>query len=814
MQDSLKLADSPEAAYRDGKEFPNYVEMYTANLQSGKMQLGKTDLKGLDSSAAGISHEEVLVRWLRLRSCNQVDVFIDTEKVDNELQGLMDDLKRARAPAAHLTAYWTKRLAEMKDGGVDKKIIEYFKNDTEKDLLYRGYVDTESKIGSKSSKKPKFLLFLFMAILGAFAMGAIGVFGLSTVLSGAVGAVAGVAVGMGAGMVMGGGGSSGTEVMDKLIKDFPSPIIETRLVEKKSCILGLFWCMKHYKILHWPAFSNAKGIDSAFPFVKKEERTCEQTADRAASLPGTNPNSCAGMIKGTQCARTFYRPIADTAIKDNAAFAPWGEIMKDKTLMDPIFPEFFSTEGMDDDFRWVNTFNQGFKAGCASVASKDGAQKADKLKFLPDLSRYFENNLAFKPAYQFGQARIDSYKDAVKRYALCKNLKDCGAKMYDGDHPNPRGFLDIVEDEQQAELFANYVYQIHFKWRHMSSNTGIGYPLAYLENYYLALQYNVRLLTTLSIRRGIEFDDAYNRYAEDLGIRRTNYQDTSGTYGVTLGEETARPKVELSTFFRDVRQFGAIMGTGFDGVAGSTSVTTRDSVKGSSVTGGRLGNSASLNAVRRLASRIEADNLNAKNFANATKNNSSAVGRTANASRFMKAVNSPTAMMPSFANQSDKTNYSGIGGSLTKQDGSLVASNARPSEIGAVDTSNRPNSGAALMKSGGLGTEGADEANGGAKGSYGAGVAAETDKELDDAARLTGMNSGDVKEMLDGSESERRKLQGTEDDSLFNKVSKAYMRNLDRVLIRKKGPEKVGQDLKPKTADEKEKSEIKSIFNQ
>lgn len=79
---------------------------------------------------------------------------------------------------------------------------------------------------------------------------------------------------------------------------------------------------------------------------------------------------------------------------------------------------------------------------------------------------------------------------------------------------------------------------------------------------------------------------------------------------------------------------------------------------------------------------------------------------------------------------------------------------------------------------------------------------------------MTGLNSAEVKGMLDGSAADRRKLEGSDEDSLFGRVSKAYMRNLDRVLIRRKGPEKVTEEVKPATGTEKEKEEIKRIFNQ
>lgn len=849
FQESLRLPESPEAAYREGKEFPNYVEMYLANLQKAKLQdsTKKLDIDNLDSSAAGINHEEVLVRWLRMRSCNQVDVFIDTERVDTELGGLVDDLRRAKRPLPALTRYWDARLSTMEREGVDRAIVSYYRGDADKDSLYRGYVLSETKVGNYSKTVPKFLLFLFLAILGALALGPLGIIGGGLFGTGAlIGAVGGLVLAGGISMVMGGGGSSGKAVVDALLKDAQVPLIETRLVQKRSCILGLFWCKTYYRILHWPVYSNGAGITGVFPFVKREERTCEQTANQAAALAGTQNNNCSGTFKGTSCTRAFYRPMIDTAIAGNANFAPWAEIMRDKMLMDPVFPEFFSTEGMSFDYQWKEGYNSAFRSGCAWASSlgKKNVKAEDKAKFVPDISRYFDNELTVRPAFQFNQTRIDAYKEAVKRYALCRNLRDCEATLYDGEHPNPRGYLDIVENEEQATLFANYVYQIHFKWRHMSSNTGIGYPLAYLENYYLALQYNVRLLTTLSIRRGLELDDASNKYAEDLESRRdllqtgdgTNTNLPGGTYGVTLGDPTTR-QVQLNTFFREARRFGFADLASFDGVADAQSVTSTEAVKKNSASKGELSTSSSaLAAASRLASRLALDNQRAKAFNKATNGNVDAERRTASAARFMSAANSPTAAIPSFANPKDKTNYNGIGGKFSKAGGGASAVNTAGAsgggEIGAVDTTDRQNAAGALMKGvggkdgdasgAGLGANGAGGygsavggfASGGNSGGDTAGSAggAGTGSDLDNAAKLTGMKAEEVQSMLDGSAKDRRKLEGGENDGLFEKVSKAYMRNLDRVLIRKKDDTLVKP--KPATGTSKEQDEIKKIFNQ
>ena len=117
----------------------------------------------------------------------------------------------------------------------------------------------------------------------------------------------------------------------------------------------------------------------------------------------------------------------------------------------------------------------------------------------------------------------------------------------------------------------------------------------------------------------------------------------------------------------------------------------------------------------------------------------------------------------------------------------------------------------------GLGASGSGSANvnpvdfGASFGQYGAGSEADASKEFSDASKVTGMKESELKDMLDSANKNRDKdLQATTDDSLFKQVSKAYHRNLDRVLIRKKGLEPQGQKTKEVEASEKE--EIKKLF--
>ncbi len=838
MQDSLKLADSPTKEYQEGLEFPNYVKMYMENLtkMDSQGEKGKDDIDGIDGGASGISHEEVLVRWLRIRSCNQIDTFLDAEKVETKLQDVVKDISIASRDNDRMVKYWNTRLQEMKNKKVNSKVIEFYEKDTSKTKWYRGYFHSESKFKEYTKKSWKFLLFLILALLVILTGGALIIFTAMTIATSGL-AILGIAGGVllvGAIVTSGGSGfQTSSLVIGSLAKDFPPVLIETRLVEKRTCgPLKLRWCKTFYRILHWPVFSNKLGIENQFPHNFKETRSCAETMARAISFGGMDPNPCSGPFKGTMCAQSFYRPMPDAKIIKQEEYKPWIEMMAPRMLMDPVWPDLYEGE-QNTDARWMSEMHKGFGEGCKWIEglSKSYAPKPeDKLRFFPDLGKFInKNNGQFLGNFVYDQKKIDDYKKAVKKYALCSkdstdgrypNLYDCGAKHYDGKHPNPKGFGDIFEDEATAELFADYVYQMHFNWRHMSGDAGIGYPLAYLQSYYLTLLHNIRLLTTLSIKKGLELDDAYNRYADDLAVRRSNYQLKSGNYGVGMGKSKKKNEVR-SEVFRSFRALGFPLSAEFEGLPSGGDLPGT-AVKGSSADSQNLGGFQRqvLNAAKRHSERVAADNRAFKNFEAQAKKSATASSRIGATTRFFSAANSPISRVGALANPKDNSFYSGIGGTMgqlgaagrgvgkkegeTDQKYGAVASTPPQSSFGGGSAS-----GLGSSSSGSSGSSAIDYSA--SFGQYGSSSEADAAKELSDASKVTGMRENDLKDMLDSANKSRDKeLQATADDSLFKQISKAYHRNLDRVLVRKKGLPSETQKTKEVEASDKE--EIKKLF--
>jgi hypothetical protein len=230
-----------------------------------------------------------------------------------------------------------------------------------------------------------------------------------------------------------------------------------------------------------------------------------------------------------------------------------------------------------------------------------------------------------------------------------------------------------------------------------------------------------------------------------------------------------------------------------------------------------------LNAARRHAERVAEDNKAFKNYQNRMKGG--AGGKISAASKFFSRVNSPISSMPSMARPGDNSIYSGIGGQL----GSLGAAGSRGSlgENGEEKTEQGHKTVEGKGGQGGNMFGGAESGSGlgldndsnmfnqySDYGSDPSSVSAEQTMpdSLKDAAAITGMKEGDVKNMLESAERDRDKgLSASADDTIFKIISKAYYRNLDRVLIRKQAP-RTAPVKEQEGQGNSEKEQIKKLF--
>lgn len=128
--------------------------------------------------------------------------------------------------------------------------------------------------------------------------------------------------------------------------------------------------------------------------------------------------------------------------------------------------------------------------------------------------------------------KFNDYKGAflkgAKRYALCKDLSesDCAqhSKELLGSEGKALGFGNIFENESDAMDFANYVYEMHVVFPRMSLGGRIAYPTLGLNAYYASMAHNLRLIGSLALKRSLDSTTQYDLYMADFEKRKGDYK--------------------------------------------------------------------------------------------------------------------------------------------------------------------------------------------------------------------------------------------------------------------------------------------------
>jgi hypothetical protein len=837
MKDTLRVPGSEIPAFEQGEEFPDYVSLHLSRLEKSAQQnsasLGGSSVENLDSSAAGINHEEVLVRWLRLRSCNQLDIFLDVEKVETSVDTLSKDVQRAgKEDDPTLLRYWNDRLGEMRANGVDENIIKFYENDTEKTKYFRGYVATESKFHEYEVREPRWFHPISAIRRIAKTMG----------IGGKVALVAPNYVwnklGLtGNGVTVPGGSTQTNLVVWGFIKDFPNVMVEDRMIHKRSCgRLRMYNCKKYVRILHWPAFSNSLGLERLLPFSKIPANSCLENL-RLVRNHSSQAQKCSGLFKGTMCSQNFLRPIDDPSIKNDPQYqTKWAPFMKETMMMDPLFPDLMG-EVMRTKINWLQALHTGMEKGCQwlSTIGRKEIQFEDKFQFVPDLTPWFQNGKIVNE-FAMTEARIEDYKAAVQKYAFCDDLQKCGAKHFDATTGVAKGFSDIftyqdekgnfVEDKPQAQIFSNYVYQHHFLARTLSEKPGLGYPLRFQETYFNALLYNFKILSSLAVRRGMEMDDGVRLYGDDLAVRRGQYQLGASNRGVKPGQDS-RLRMTNSPVFKMFESLGFPMSVNFVSApqgASALGTTGNGTLRSAGNTSSNFASTLSAAAMRHSA-RIAQDNQRYKKIQQELSQDPQAGIRLSETKKSTQGLLGPLGVQGSAqgqgANPTQPLNGNqAMGGSrpqltTTEDDQTLEVSDQDRVESDS------------LKRLSGDTTDGAFPLN--SKNSslqldasslqsfYQPDGSLNVDQQLlQQAAQATGLAQKDLTALLEETHKmeKRQTLSALDQDSLFRRVSKAYLRSLERVLLKKKNPGTTSpqQHQNQDKALSQEQMEIKSLF--
>ncbi len=156
------------------------------------------------------------------------------------------------------------------------------------------------------------------------------------------------------------------------------------------------------------------------------------------------------------------------------------------------------------------------------------------------LARFALKNGKWAP--DFFNDHKEAFIKGVMEYALCKNLNECAkhSKELLGVNENQRnkeiGFGFLFEEEEDAKLFAEYVYQMHFVWPRIGAKGRFGYPTLGMDAYFQTMYYNLMLAGSLALKQTIETQQLYDLYLADWEKRKGDYQGLGGAEQGTLSK--------------------------------------------------------------------------------------------------------------------------------------------------------------------------------------------------------------------------------------------------------------------------------------
>ena len=683
-----------------------------------------------DQGASGISHEEFLARWLQKRSQAQLERFENNAAVEEEFQKLIDDINaidwdkhsRTEEKLYSFTEYWTS-------GWFIIAVIA---------------------------------VVVVVVVLVVILTGGAAAIGLGAGIGGTTAAITGMGVG-----VTIGAGALGGGITAALINNEPGEHLERDEVERDTWSDGIFEKRRYGRYLGWDWYE-----DKSY-----------------------NSQKCRVRGRKKVCLKNIYVHEPDATLVNDPAYMEIYSAQANSPLIDVWLPLFYPHSDQSKyiaDMEYVKLINEGYDRGKqAAINTKPNGEVdrdwkkvgrirpiIDQGKFNPDISHMTNADGEFKPKYVWNQDKINEIKKAVIKYATCEKLKECGANLTDENADELIGLKYFFQTEDDAKLFADYVYQMHFFWPRLSSDQIYSYPLLGLSAYLDLVNYNVKLLGSLNTMRSSGYADAYEAYNDDLAKRKGDYEQASGD--TKMGAISRNAKYSRSLF-------SAMKLVNF-----STGQGVEDFNKAISA-GKESGSLTAADSIKNHAMRLKEDQKKSAHYlehANKTERGKKTLEK---ARAFSERFNDPLSMI--------KTMNPGTG----------VNPLTGKSEAKATD---KPAPKAPVISSYKVPEFKMPKSNYNQP-SYG------SNANSTQAMPAHGLGPEEVTSMLERARKDRSLRNITSDDSIFSIVSKCYKRNLDRVLVSSQDIEKknksktatpvIERKIKPEISDEK-KNELKNLL--
>ncbi len=372
-------------------------------------------------------------------------------------------------------------------------------------------------------------------------------------------------------------------------------------------------------------------------------------------------------------------------------------------------------------------------------------------KYAPGIGNNMQEN------YFLGQDRVKIIKEAAKEFAINE------------------GFLEKGDDENLKE-FADYAYEYHFLWPKKSIPGQVSYPTAGLQNYLDFMAGTVSGNLTAGLAKGaIKLAKLQEQYQKD-------YNNTYDLYDKTLNHVDGLKKALLTTEINKNKEALANL-MNFNSLLDSKNLDQQlqalnsnasgSTLSGSSAGGLSNGQSNFLKAVSNLrgARKAQLKSLDTYNKAMAASGDKDRMAKVASATK--KFSSNFASGNSSFADAKIGSNSSPLDSNSSKDD----QNKSGAAVYGAIGGSNSGMSGTGSLFGAGSGSSNSKSSNSDSSGSEGAGG-------------TSGVSDADASKLADAidarNKSNKDKYQSNDGQSLFEKVTNAYIRNYDKVLTKKK----------------------------
>lgn len=472
-------------------------------------------------------------------------------------------------------------------------------------------------------------------------------------------------------------------------------------------------------------------------------------------------------------------------------------------LIDPLRPMFVTDATVKTEVvettgqNWVEMVNEARDKGVDYLKS---TLPGGSPNYIKNVSKSFGSKPVMKWAIEknhfavklgqfvdplFSEDKVKIIKKAAEKYAMCKRLQNCGAPDAD---PQALGFGFLFESESEAKDFAEYTYQMHFKWPKLSEEGMVGYPLIGQSTYFESLAYNLKVIGASAANRIANLGEGVELYTASLNKRISDY-DSLGE--ARMGEKSRN--VAFSRAFIDA--FTSLNFTGRSNIE-SFDQKANQAKESNQLSAAEL---ETLGAARQSAIRRNNDVDRAKEF-DKLKSQGAIKGSNDNVSKALSSLNSPLNLIKSNKLGGGSLGSGGSGRNAFANNGAKVddsdskVNGPKGKGLSGLFAGDASFAGASFGGGSSFGSKGGSSVSAG--GSY------SQDISPSDADRIIGAINND-----------RTETDVNELDTLFQRVSKAYKRNLSRVLERASDSKaKKSNKAKRKNLESGKKAQLRNLL--